>query len=528
MPRERTKVINRFWGGIVRDDKSKVIGAASNIEELDIFANADFFQAEQIVSSYALPATSRGYAWAAGDDDTTYLYGDRTDTTAGTVRLFSVATGGADNPGTLSTLFTSADTTNLATKVSDCKFFRTTESSNPTSLYYIQGASATWYIGRYNIGAAAEQTWNGSAWAAGTANASSQLTGLGGSFDRPTMAVIFGDLYICHGRFIAKVAKDSTFTLKAFTLPSEWEAVDIVAVGTVGLILARNKTRLSNESKGFWWDLTKTTGFEDSFSIPMGGPCWAFNHQETIKILCAINGSMKIFQLPGAYQGGVVIEIPGVGLTSVAAETTTNPISMHKMVSTKDKILYFGLWKTDKTGIYALGKLDADKPNALILSKRFDTSDYSLHKPMSVHIQGPNFYGAFDDNGTFEAAICKTNNSPSRSSSGTYESIDIDFDSPFKDKTLIHLLVAIKALPASSTVTPSVATDYGTSYTAVKRADASVLNTTNAVLGKFIAAAFNNKKAFKVKLVLASSGVNSPKVQEIALVAMEKDEIASV
>ena len=108
------KVINKFYGGIVRDDKSRIIGSAFNIEELDIFSNENFIQAEQIVSAHTIPATSRIYAFTAGDDDTLYGYGDRTDTTAGTVRIFSVATGGGTNPGSLATLKTNTgDTTHL-------------------------------------------------------------------------------------------------------------------------------------------------------------------------------------------------------------------------------------------------------------------------------------------------------------------------------------------------------------------------------------------------------------------------------
>ena len=130
------KIISRWFGGIVRDDKSKVIGGAFNMEELDIFANQDYFQAEQINSADSMPASTEIYAYATGDDDTVYGYGQKTTATVGTVRLVSVAAGVADNPGTFGALFTSADTTNLATPISDLKFLRTTEASNPASLYY--------------------------------------------------------------------------------------------------------------------------------------------------------------------------------------------------------------------------------------------------------------------------------------------------------------------------------------------------------------------------------------------------------
>lgn len=518
MPKETStiteKIINLFYSGIQRDEKSKTIGGAFNVEELDIFANKDYIQAEQIMSSDSMPASTEIYAYAPGDNDVMYGYGQRTDPTAGTVRIVSVASGGADNPSTFGTLFTSADTTNLATLVSDLKFLRTTEGSNPTSLYYIQGASTTWYLVRYNIGAAAEQIWNGTAWAAGSSNANSDLTGLDGSFMRPTMKVIFGELYICHGQYIAKVGSDGTFTEKKFTLPKEWEAVDIIGVADIFLILCRNKNRLANYCRAFWWDGVSASQFNDSFSLPVGIPLWIVNHQERIKMAAASNLVVRFFQLSGAFPGAVPIELPGTVLGSVAAETTTQPISMAKMVSEKDKILYFGLYKTDKTGIYALGQLDADKPNALILSKRFDTSDYSLHKPTALHIQGPNYYASFDDNGTRDHSRCESNNSPARSSNAVYESIFDDDGDARVDKTLVEAGILSKPLAASVSVKLSVAKNYG-SYTDYTRPDATNYTGTDAMAGFYKLGV--KAKVLQYKLSFTSSGTVTAKVTGLYL-----------
>ena len=508
------KIINRFYGGIARDDKSKTVGAANSIEELDIFTNADYIQAEQINSADSMPASSEFYAYAVGDDDTVYAYGQKTTATVGTVRIASVATGGADNPGSFATLFTSADTTNLATLVSDLKFLRTTEGSNPTSLYYIQGTGTTWYLVRYNIGAAAEQIWNGSAWAAGSSNANSDLTGLDGSFDRPTMKVIFGELYICNGQYIAKVDKDGTFTEQKFTLPKEWEAVDIIGVADIFLILCRNKNRLANFSKAFWWDGVSASQFNDSFALPAGVPLWIVNHQERIKIAVASNAVLRLFQLSGAFPGAVPIELPGIALPNVQVDASTQPISSPKMVGEKDKILYFGLYKTDKTGIYALGQLDADKPNALILSKRFSTGDYSTHKPTALLIQGPNYYSAYYDGSANVNARCESNNSPTRSSNAVYESIFDDDGDPRIDKTLVEAGIMSKPLAASTSVKLSVAKNYG-SYTDYTRSDTSNYDTDDAVAG-FYALGITGK-VLQYKLTLTSSTTNSPKITGIYL-----------
>src|SRR3990167_5422891 len=52
--------INKFYGGITHNDKSDVLGAALNVEELDIFGNPSFIQPETIfgAESVSSPLTS--------------------------------------------------------------------------------------------------------------------------------------------------------------------------------------------------------------------------------------------------------------------------------------------------------------------------------------------------------------------------------------------------------------------------------------------------------------------------------------
>lgn len=513
----KIKFIDTFYGGIARDDKSSITGAGANFEELDIFANKDFIQAEQIFSAeVSFPASTEIYAYDAGDDDTLYGYGRKTTATAGTVRLVSTGTdSGTSTPSNFTTLFNSADTTNLATRIGDTKFFRTTEAQ-ATYLYYIKGTGTSWYLVRYNITAASE---GGASSGAATPTSADQLTGLTGSFDRPTMKVIYGELFICHNQFIAKVDKAGAFTAKAFTLPLEWQVIDLIPVSDVCLLLARNKNRTLNISRCFWWDLTATTQFDDSFTIPMGGPQWITNQKESIRILCASNGNLRVFQLSGAFPGAFPVEIPGLTLTSIGTETTTRPISMAKMIANKDKILYFGLLKTDKSGVYALGQLDGDKPNALILSKRFSTGDYSLQRPTAFFIQGPNYYAALDDNGTETVVRCATLNSPTRSSNAVYETINIDGGEPYRLKQFQSIFVVTKPLfSASTTITVSARTDFASSYVTINRADGTVFNTSGGTIAEFPlqGAAVNNlAKVIQVKVAFASSTTNSVSLQAV-------------
>lgn len=500
MAEAKLKTIKDFYGGMVRDEKSLVKGAAANIEELDIFTNADYFQAEQIFSTDSMPASTEVYSYCSDSAGTVYGYGK--ETAGNKVRIVSVATGGADNPGAFATLFTSADTDDLAYKISPVIFHRTTEAQSDY-LYYLTKNSTTIKLWRYNI-------------TAGTEASVGTLTGLDGTDDRLSMKVMFGELIIANGKYMAKVDKDGTFTDTAFTLPNDWIAVDMIPVSDVCIIVSRYADKSVNYCKGYWWDLTATVQVDDSFSIPSGGPQWIVNHQENVIILCAINGQARFFQLSGAFPGAVPQELPGITLFNVALESDQQPVSSSKMVADKDKVLYFALNKTDKTGVYALGKLDSDKPRALILSKKFSTSTITNHVPTGLFILGPNYYGAFADNGTASTVRCESRNSPSRSASGVYESIVIDDNSPHSNKDFEGIYVTTQPMPASTDVNVSIATDYG-SYAEIFRDDGTSFNTTSGVQGMFKPKASKQKKSAKVKLELVSSGTSSPKVTAIGI-----------
>lgn len=509
-------LIQDFYGGIVRDDRSKVRGAASNVEEVDIFENGDFIRATQICTSDALPASSELYAITADNADTVWGYGK--ETAGSKIRLFKVTTGGVANPGAWATQFTGADATDLAYVPSFLAYHREDAGTN-NFLYYLSNASGTVKLRRYDISGDSESENDASA-------SSMTLSGLDGTLDQTFAKDLFGELMIGNGQFIAKIDKDGIFTEKAFTLPNGWEAVDIVAVSDVSLILARNINPNINECKGFWWDLTNTTQVDDSFPVPWGGPQWVINFRERVIMFCAINGRGKFYTLSGAFPGAVPIGFQDIELENVADASATQPISSPKMLSIKENILYFGLNKTDKTGIYGLGQLDNNKPMAVYLAKRFDTSDYSTHSPTALHIQGPNFYTAFDDNGTADASRCESNNSPTRSSNAVYETVVLDGDDQSEDMNVNNVFVTTKPLAASTSVAVAVDPDYSGSYTTITRADGTALNTTSDVIGKFTPTGISNKKSFKIRLSLTSSTTNSPIITSLGAEITKQDAIA--
>ena len=497
---DTTQILDAFYGGIVKDDKSRVRGVASNIEELDIFSNKDYIQPERIFEEDTLPTGSELYAFTLGGDETLYGYGK--ETTNGYVRLFKLTSANASSPGSWETLFTSSSYE--ADNKSPVAFHEVTESGSQNQyLYYLAKSGTAWKLMKYG-------PLNGTA----SESVVGTLSGIG-SYPRPWMLRLFGELYIGHGQYIAHIDDEGVFTEKKFTLPNGWEGVDAVGLSDTMLILCRSVSPAVNCSMIYQWDLTATSQFDDSIRIPMGGPQWIVNHKETIRVCCAMNGELRIYQLTGSFP------IETHFLKNVAEETASYPVSPAKCVAEKEGILYFGVNGSPKTGIYALGQVDNTKPVALALIKRFSTTDYQYHDPIALAIAGPNFYAAYVDNGTYKVA--KSTQSSPRSSNAVYESVWIDAQRPLQNKELNKVYLITKSLPANTSIKVYVASDFNDSYTEIKRADGSIYNTEGATMGIFRPHAFNNKKAFKVKLTFTSSGSNAPKLQAIGLRMLIKD-----
>lgn len=482
-----SKIITKFFGGMVRDEKSKQLGVCSNIEEFDILENQDYMIPTLIMESDSMPGSTDVKTYTADRSDTVFGYGR--ETAGSKVRIVSVATGGATAPGAFSTLFTAASVLYYSGAPIE---YHSSATGDANRLYWLSKNGSTISLNHCTT-AGASETSDGT------------LTGLDGTNDRLGMRRIYGELHIMNGQYIARVDKDGVFTEKAFTLPNGWEAVDICEAGNSGLIIARNININSNITKGYFWDLTSLNGFDDSFDIPFGGPQWVIKHRETIKIMCAINNRARFYQV-SAYAGGVPSQIKGIELLNVATETSGVPISSPMSASIKDDIIYFGINKSDKTGIFALGQIDNDKNYSFYLAKRFATSSYALHVMSGLFIQGPNFYGAFVDNGTVSNSRCMTLNSATRSSNAVYETVVIDEDLPAMLKRLSEVFITSQPAPTSCSATVSVLSDYG-SYSQIYKANGTSMVVTDTL------ASFSPKKSgiksFKIKLSATSSGTNA-------------------
>jgi len=292
----------------------------------------------------------------------------------------------------------------------------------------------------------------------GTESSVGVLDGLDGTGDRIQMVRAFGELYITNGRYIAKVDDENTYTAHAFTLPSDLIAVSMDVRGDLMYILCKYGSTGKNSCRVVVWDLASTEQPNEIIDIPMSGPQWIVNHLEVLRACCARNGVARLYEIAG------LVPVKTHEISNAQTETNAQPISPTQTLFLNNNILYFGLWRTQMSGLYAVGQVASTAPLAMILGKRFYTTDYSLHKPYAARAFGPNWYVAFDDNGTASTRRLEDNNSPTRSSNATYESVLLDVGAPEAIKDWRGYIVLSKPIPASCEIKIDAKTDNASSY----------------------------------------------------------------
>lgn len=253
---------------------------------------------------------------------------------------------------------------------------------------------------------------------------------------------------------------DGTFTQHKFTLTNEWSITSMTVDGNYIAILAKNVSSGTNECRVFYWDTANATGAIDIKTIPSGGPQIIINFRGKVWVICAIDGTMIAYQI--TYYGPT----EALRLYSVSTETSTQAVIPDATKFIKNNILYFGLWKTDKSGLHAIGSSSASKPLGIVLQKRFGTTDYSLHKPTAAFSYGPNYFASYLDNGTDTSVKLEDNNSPTRSSNALWETVLVDADSPETLKDWVSFLAMTKPIPSGCSITSVMRTDNAASYDA--------------------------------------------------------------
>lgn len=502
--------IRQFFGGIVTGERDKKIGVGLNFEELDIFTNPDYIEPETIFADDSVIA--RGY-WDVTDDGThLFAIGETADGTPKT-QLWKRENGMANG---LATTTWASYLTSGENSLKDSFLKCHTWDDGTKHLYFVSGTNDLRKYGDI----------------AGTPSESSvgSLSGVSTSSGRLPTHIQFGELFIGHGRYIAKVDDSGTFTDKAWTAPSGFKVVDIAPIGENMAVLCSPISTNSGTSAIFFWDLTATTGFIDSVYMPTGNAQMIVNHNESIRVFCVSNttttsGTLKIYELLGKKP------LLTHTLENIDIAYNTPTAAFNYSVSPKTKviinnILYFGIAKTDKSGIYALGQVSEDRPLALVLSRRSHTTDYSNHYPICLYSAGKDLvHCMYDSNTTAQFRMKQlVYSSATRSSSAVYESIFIDDNSPETTKKFDRFYLVTDKLPASTAIAISARVDdIDNSYSSNRNANAGTSNSFDTDNNTYhtVGTDFNGK-AIQLKVAWTSNSTDRIRLYSIGVRSVEE------
>ena len=436
--------LQQFFGGITKGERDRRVGVAFNVEDCDIFENQDYIEPTTIF--VADDITRRTQAYEVSEADNGYAYSQSAD---GDAEIMVLATASADNPTTWSSAFESTGDVHPNGTLAWFKW-----NTGADYLYYPTISGTT--VSLKKLG---DLTTYTETTAALNGTDATTLDGLDATGDRMQFIKGFTEMYILNGKYISKISSAGVFTQHAFTLDDNLTAVSAALKGEFLYILCKYANAGLNSSRIAVWDLSHTTQAVDYIDVPCGGPQWIANHGDILRVLCVRSGTAQFFEVQQGLHAVKTHE-----LASMKTETAAQPISPVNTVFIDNNILYFGLWKTDKTGLYALGRVTEGAPLALVLAKRFDTSDYSTHTPNAASKFGNNWFAAMLDNATENTMRIEGNNSPTRSSNAVYESVWFDGGNPEAIKDWRGYIVLSKVIPTSCEIKVDCKVDNATNY----------------------------------------------------------------
>lgn len=466
--------IDRWYGGIVTGDKDKKDGGCLNAEELDIFSNPDYVQPETVLSADTSITTGTYGVYGFTTDKSNNLYAI-SDDAAGTpkVKIWKLSSAAGDNPGDFAAYKTSAYNARASGYANNIIWHAWGSPITNSYLYYIGGTNSLIRLGDIEAAGTTEATTDSGA-------TTMTITGLTAATKYVPFKRVNAELFIGAGQYISKVDSDGVFTDQAFTIPNEWEIVDFDGLGDELYILARNVRSGDNSCKIFIWDKVSLQTIEDEIMIPMGGPQTLFNHNEVMRVICAQNNKLRIYELVSL----VPVKTHEIACRTDLAEAAVDGfVASGKAVFSKNNIIYIGMAGTlvngKNAGLWAIGKTEDSKPLALVLAKRFintNATGTKVHTPLAAIAVGPNIYTSYKDyvsTAAYKLLRVEENNSPARSSSAIYESIWIDAGMPEHNKSWPGMMVVARAMPASCSVKFDATMDNSSSVDSVINADSS-------------------------------------------------------
>ncbi len=468
-----------------------------NGEDLDIFSNPNYVQPSIIFQDDNISNVTNVTGFALSSNGTLYALG-QTSTPRAVVYYKTTPIG--NTPSSWSLRFTSSNAP--ATQgYSPITAFITTEGGNQVEyLYYHTTSGSTHYLSRYgNIRSTPSEN-----------STFGTLTGLTSS-DRLAHLVYNGELFVANGNYIARVSSAGNFIDKSFTLPTGLRVVDFVPMvltsGGDYLAILCSDTNNPTQSQVVIWDMVATSGALAKIRIPVAKPQWI----QKLGTNFLIGGVNPNNQFEVYVMTGLIVSDTPLFIIPNVDYTLTRPVSPVTTKYSITNIFLFGIEGMYKSGMYAIGEPIEDQP-ALVLLHRFNTSYYGAHRPLAfIAVSDARYVSYYDGNNATYYVRLANGRKPTYSSQAILETLLLDGNAPYLDKSWDLIQIGTLPLPALTSIQIEARTNTIDTYRSINETS-DTYSTPNAESQDFIIKGFNSK-FIQFRLKFTSSGSSCPQLR---------------
>jgi len=418
--------IRKFYGGIATGDKVGIDGSFAFGQGLDIRTNPDLLSVNVLPTKVSSTNVTGLVKWIVQDGTTYYAYADD-----GKIH---------------------SDATNWTS-------LQTTPNSGGQGLeifndylYYTQNTQ----LGRYG------------ALSGSPSFTDDYKTGLTdtSAYDFAPMKVFLNKLCIGHGRTIATLESDDTWTLAKITLPLGWNIKSLEVRGDLLYIGAFKGTAITDYEEGalFTWDGTSTTWNSVEF-INESGVNALLNQNDTIYVWAGTRGNIyqyvngqyvKVKKVPNIGKGKYADVFPGAvtgfnGIVHFGMSGNTNSATLYQ-------------------GVYSWGQVEKNYPNVLnfdYITSKAVTDGTALGTDIKIGavkaISPTVMYIGWKDGTTY--GIDKVDTTAAKYASAFYESLIFDDNQPFVRKTFKGIKLIAPPLASGETIVVKYTPDRGSEVT---------------------------------------------------------------
>lgn len=274
------------------------------------------------------------------------------------------------------------------------------------------------------------------------------------------------NLYLPYNNKIVRVTSGGTVNDAVLTLPTNYKITSICNFGNYLAIGCAPISTFNGTSKVFLWNLTSPDVTE---SIDWG--------EGEIRILETIEGLLVgitdryLNNSAGAGRGSMIIQAYTGGAPQVLKEVFTEALvgkTMPQSKATRNNRLFFAAKIMTNSagteyneGIWSFGRKNNNYPYALtldIVDENINTSGIQAFGTAANY-----FFIAHSADGSVD----KTNDASTYAFTSIYESLIMDFEDGFSDKTLHRLKVSFRKLASGESVTAKYRVDGATSWTTI-------------------------------------------------------------